>query len=387
VSHALRILQLNLAYDPTLTTPESLLHTYHTLTGWSTALTRAGAEVHVVQRFSSDTRATRDGVPYEFVRDGAAGLPKPWARLDRIRDAVIRLRADIVHINGLMFPGMVASLRDGLPRSTAIVLQDHSGALPKQLPFPVPRLSPSRWRRAFEATDACVFTARALAERWYPLGLPPTLPLIELPEASTWLVASDRNAARRASGIDASPAILWVGRLDRNKDPLTALGGLERALPRLPAARCWMIFHAGDLEPVVRRRVARSHVLRDRVTLVGRVAHDRMADYYSAADVFLSASRHEGSGYALIESIACGVSPCVADIAAFRALMGDCGARFPVGDPSACAEALVRVGARDREAERTALRRHFAEHLSWDVVGQRALAAYRTLASKRAGSR
>ena len=38
--------------------------------------------------------------------------------------------------------------------------------------------------------------------------------------------------------------ILWVGRLTTNKDPLTVLDGLERALPQLPGARALMVFGA-----------------------------------------------------------------------------------------------------------------------------------------------
>ena len=37
-----------------------------------------------------------------------------------------------------------------------------------------------------------------------------------------------------AIGATGDPLILWVGRLTTNKDPLTVLDGLERALPQMP---------------------------------------------------------------------------------------------------------------------------------------------------------
>ena len=181
-------------------------------------------------------------------------------------------------------------------------------------------LTHARWRRAFACVNACTFTARALAERWHRVGLPHDMRLIELPEASTTFRPIDRGQARQATGLRGSPALLWVGRLDHNKDPLTVLTGLDRVLQTVPGAHLTMIVPAEASAREVQRRIADSPALRNGVTLVGPIAHTEMAPYYSAADIFVSGSRHEGSGYALIEAMACGVVPCVTDIPAFRAL-------------------------------------------------------------------
>ena len=37
--------------------------------------------------------------------------------------------------------------------------------------------------------------------------------------------------------MQGDPAMLWVGRLDANKDPLTVLAGFEQALAAIPAQR------------------------------------------------------------------------------------------------------------------------------------------------------
>ena len=70
----MRIVQANAVYDPAAKTPAALLDLYHTLTGWSAAVARAGAEVSVVQRFHAAATLDRDGVRYEFVSD----TEKPW---------------------------------------------------------------------------------------------------------------------------------------------------------------------------------------------------------------------------------------------------------------------------------------------------------------------
>ena len=370
----LRIVQLNLAYDKSLDTPDALLDAYSTLTGWSRAVSRAGGSVHVVQRYFRDARLERDRIAYEFVDEGTSGTPGSWARFDRVVRAVEQAQPDVVHVNGLMFPGMAAALRNALPAGIAIVLQDHSGRIPRRWP-----LRSAQWRNAFAAVDAATFTARELAAPWRRLGLSEHATILEIPEASTEMTAVTGSHLSQHDSV----SILWVGRLTKNKDPMTALDALEAALPAIAHARCTMVFQNGELEAAVKDRIRSSSVFNGRVTPVGRVAHNALPSYYSAADIFLSASHHEGSGYALIEAMACGVTPCVTDIPAFRALTGDCGQRWPVGDGRAAAAALVELAARDRRLARAAVRARFDQALSWDVVGRQTVHAYRALSTRR----
>jgi glycosyltransferase involved in cell wall biosynthesis len=211
--------------------------------------------------------------------------------------------------------------------------------------------------------------------------------VLQLPEASTSMMVMDRQTARSQTGLLGQPTVLWVGRLNANKDPLTALAGLEIVFRDLTAARCSIIYSEAPLEREVQNRITTSSVLRDRVTMVGQVRHEDIGAYYSASDLYISASHHEGSGYALIEALACGLLPVVTDIPAFRAIVGSCGALWRSGDPAACAEALRQVLARPVERARAQSRAHFASELSWPAVAARTLAAYRALAEARARAR
>ena len=47
-----------------------------------------------------------------------------------------------------------------------------------------------------------------------------------------------------------------------------------------------------------------------------------MAVCYSAADLFVVGSHHQGSGYALMEACACGAVPVVTAIPTFRLMPG-----------------------------------------------------------------
>jgi glycosyltransferase involved in cell wall biosynthesis len=378
----LTVVQLNLAFDERLASPDALLANYHTLTGWSAAMSQAGASVQTVQRFSADARQRRDAVEYVFVADNGRGTPRPWDEVAGTVAVVSAAQPDVVHVNGLLFPAAVVALRAALP-DVAIVLQDHSGALPRTLPWPLDRLTTARWSQAFAVVDACTFTAAELADRWRAAGLPASVPIIEIPEASTTLTPIDRREAARRTGMNSPLELLWVGRLEPGKDPMTMLDALEQALPHLPEAHATMIFEGGQLEAQVRTRVSGSSALNGHVALAGAVPHERVADYYSAADVFVSASRHEGSGYALIEALAAGVTPCVTDIPAFRALAGPVGVLWTPGDAAACAAALRTTAHLEQRPSRAAIRDYFATTLDWPVVGHRTVEAYTALVARR----
>jgi glycosyltransferase involved in cell wall biosynthesis len=109
-----------------------------------------------------------------------------------------------------------------------------------------------------------------------------------------------------------------------------------------------------------------------------------MGMYFSAADLFVAGSHHEGSGYALMEACACGAVPVVTDIPTFRLLSGGVsGAFWRPGDAPALARALTDVASRDLDVERARLAVHFAHELSWDAVGRRALEIYEEVVARR----
>jgi glycosyltransferase involved in cell wall biosynthesis len=146
-----------------------------------------------------------------------------------------------------------------------------------------------------------------------------------------------------------------------------------------------MIFPAGELERDVRRTIAGTPELSGRVTLVGPVPHARVACYLSAADLLVAGSRREGSGYAVIEGLACGTVPVITDIAPFRALTdnGRVGAIWTPGDPASLAVALSRVTARPLAPQQQSVRRLFDDEFSWPVIGRRAVAHYEAAIAER----
>jgi glycosyltransferase involved in cell wall biosynthesis len=373
------------SFDSDIVDPEELLERYHAMTGWAEALARAGAgAVTVVQRFTREAVLRRGLVEYRFVADEGGGQVPPWFVGARLARVIGGLRPDAVHVDGLVFPAVVGCLRWVLPRQTAIVVQDHGGVrmhagglgnAGKRLLYGV----------GLGAADAFLFTAREQAAPWRDAGIIRARHVVhEVLESSTdmgsWPPVADTDSV-----LPGSPAMLWVARLDANKDPLTVLEGFAQVAAALPQAALTMVYGDDLLLPAVDAWRAARPALHSRIHLRGRIERKALPALYRSADLFVIGSHREVACFSLIEALSFGVTPVVTDILPFRAITagGRIGALYSPGDPSTLAGAIRRVSEGDAHARRALVRAHFERELSWSAVGARALGAYQSVARYR----
>jgi glycosyltransferase involved in cell wall biosynthesis len=373
------VVLVNLAWPPGLLARE-LPAKLPGLGRFAGALAGAGLRATVLARAGEDAAFEAGGARYVTVADGGPPFPPLRAALPEIAGAARALAPDVVHLGGLLFPLAVLALRSALPRKVPLVLQHHGE------PPGGGRLGLAQ-RACLRAADAFLFTAGALADEWRRGGhLPPGAAVEEVLEASTDLGPVPRSSARERTGVDGSPAVLWVGRLHPRKDPVTAIRLFERALPGLPGARLHLVYGEETLLGEVRSIVSGSEALSRAVRFVGRVPNRELAHWYSAADLLLTSSPAEGSNWALIEASACGLPAVASAIPANRRVAGNLAEFFRAGDVPAGADALARAAGRARdegESLRAALRTRFEESLSWDVVAAEAASAYAAAIGRR----
>lgn len=376
----LRLAIVNPVWAPDLRSPDELIDRYGTLTGWARAVAATGIDVTVVQRLPYPAVRQVDGVSYVFVADAASAMPAVGS-VAPVASAVAAVAPDVVHVNGVVFPRWMRALRRRMSAACRLVVQDHGGWHPEAASV-LARL----WiRRGLASADAVLMSSPGHAATWRRRGvLPRHVPVHDVMESSVDMRPMPRDLARRESGVEGRPAILCVGRLTRSKDPMTVLDGFTRFAAASPGATLTWVFHGGELEGAIRQAVVNSVGLARRVRLVGVVPRQRMAAFYSAADIVLSASRAEGSGYAALEAMACGAIPALTDIPSFRAMTGDgaIGALWRPADAQACAEALDRATMECGNGARVRVRARFDEALAWPVVGRRAAGIYRAVCGR-----
>lgn len=370
----MRVTQIGFFEDPAGRAPEQLLAAWPTLVDVAECVSGAGVRVSVIQLCPQVGSLYRNGVDYHFLpprgrrTDGASA----WSVL--IRD----LAPDVLHVHGLDFPRQtceLAALAPGVP----ILLQDHASRPPRAW-------RRRAWRRGAARAAAIAFCAREQARPFADAGLLDGLLTCEVPESTSRFAPGSYEEARRALSLCGDPLVLWVGHLDRNKDPLTVLDGVAYAARALPGLMLYCCFGTARLLRSVTRRISSDPALAGRVHLLGRVPHARVELLMRAADLFVLGSHREGSGYSLIEALACGLPPVVTDIPSFRALTGDgaVGKLWPCDDSRALGEALIAL-APHAAAMRPAVRAHFDRELSFAAVGAKLAAIYERVIRRARG--
>jgi glycosyltransferase involved in cell wall biosynthesis len=371
---AVHVAQINFEPVPAGSTPDEIFRQWPTLPDVAEAVAGAGTRVSVIQVAARQQYVTRNDVDYFFTAVPATNaLPH---RAHCFANVLRELRPDVLHVHGLGFAADAFALAQVLPQ-LPIVLQDHADRVPRWWLRP-------RWRRRYSAAAGIAFTAAELAQPFVRAGLFAShTRLFAIAESSSHFVPGDPVHARRETGLHGDPCVLWVGHLRAGKDPLCTLEGIAQAALRLPDLQLWCVFGSAPLLAEVQQRIACDPRLDGRVHLLGKVPHARVQTLLQAADLFVSGSRSEGCGYALLEALACGVTPVVTDIPAFRALTGAgrVGHLWPCGDAAQLAAALI-AAATERPSP-AQVRAHFDDTLSFAVLGLRWAQAYAQLLDRQ----
>ncbi len=222
--------------------------------------------------------------------------------------------------------------------------------------------------------DGYLFTGIENAASWYKDGIFNQSKVFEVMEGSTHF-KFDKNQIRKQKSY------LWVGNLFSLKDPLTVLKAFDAFMAIEPDATLTMIYSETDLYDEVLAFICTSENLKKAVKLQGFVPHADLEKVYNRHQFFISASHQEGSGYALVESMACGCVPIVTNIAPHRYMTenGDCGLSFSPGKHGELLNQLIRSREIDYLQWRNKVLLQFEKKLSFDAIGRKIIAVFESL--------
>jgi glycosyltransferase involved in cell wall biosynthesis len=129
---------------------------------------------------------------------------------------------------------------------------------------------------------------------------------------------------------EADKLLIFVGRLDQQKDPLYLIDTLSELSKQHDG---WKMLMIGDgvLREDVERRID-AHNLGDRVHLHGACSQDEVAGLLRAADLLLLTSAYEGMPRCVVEALGCGV-PVVTSKAGEVTLLVDSGTNGYIVEP------------------------------------------------------
>lgn len=184
----------------------------------------------------------------------------------------------------------------------------------------------------------------------------------------------DKSAARARLAVpDDVRLIVAVGNLlsvKRHDVLMKALATLKDG-DQLRLAIIGGVMHEPDY-PARLRELATELGLADRVSFVGRISPEQVADWLAAADVFSLASRREGCCNAVLEALACGV-PVVATAVGDNPWFvndADNGFTVPPDDVEALARGIERALARTWDREQISAGLNVG---NWTQVGEQVI--------------
>jgi D-inositol-3-phosphate glycosyltransferase len=187
----------------------------------------------------------------------------------------------------------------------------------------------------------------------------------------------DKTEARARLHLTNARLMLFVGRLQPLKGPDVAIRALAEAVARDPElTRDAVLAIVGGPtgaiphdEVVHLMQLAASTGVGDRVVFFPPQPHERLADFYSAAEMVLVPSRSESFGLVALEAQACGTPVVAAAVGGLRYSVADgvSGYLVPGDDPADYAERILQLLRDPAEAARrsTAAAAHAAA-FSWE---------------------
>ena len=318
---------------------------------------RGGVELEIV--FLSDRDPVR---PYRIYDDEfrfawrtlagpATTVRGRWTILNlRTTRTLRRVRPDVVIVGGWNQPAFWLALAWSRRRRVPVICWSESTERDARSGSKVAHLM----KRAFvHRCSAFLVPGQASAEylnaigvQGRPVATAPNAVDNEIFGARVASLRERRDSLRAELGV-TSPLVLYVGRLDPEKD----VGALLAAMNHVDADL--VIAGSGSEEAALRRRGG------PRTRFLGRLDRDELVPWYAAADVFALPARSDQWGMVLNEAIAAGL-PVVTTEAPGGAwdLVDDAanGFRVPTGDVEALAAALRRIVEDPLFAERARAR-------------------------------
>lgn len=316
---------------------------------------RTGDETHVqnilreLGRLDSDLRLVALTRHPELVPDGIEPCLVPagsqeWRMMVTVPRVLRRLRPDLVHFQHVLppfGPRAVLTVHDLSFERDAALMGRADRAIFRTL---VPR-SVRRARRVLTVSER---TKRDLID------------LYGTDAAKIVVTPNGVDPAFTPGKGGGGDYALFVGAIQRRKDPLAALAAAETAGLRLVVVGPE---RDDDLAAELRRRGA---------DMRGYVELDELASLYRGAAALVFPSRYEGFGLPVVEAMASGTPVVATDDAAVREVAGDAAVYAP---PAGLGEALRRAVAQRPALAAAGLER--VRRFSWAAAAQATLEVYR----------
>jgi len=236
------------------------------------------------------------------------GLTLYWSVVPSLKTLQRAFAFDVIDAH-YMYPDGFAAVLLGRIFRKPVVVSARGSDINRFRRFPVIR---QLLRYTLKRADKVIAVSEGLKQAILPLGLPAEkISVVPNGVNATKFSPSPKDSARRTLSLPHKRIILSVGSLKPVKGFDLLIKAFKTVLTESRDKDLYLVI-AGDgpLRNTLQRLIS-SLDLDEHVHLAGSVPHHELGLWYSAADLFCLASRHEGWPNVLLEALACG-TPVVA---------------------------------------------------------------------------
>jgi glycosyltransferase involved in cell wall biosynthesis len=317
-------------------------------------------KVYSIERINYEGTCKQNGVDYHFILLKKRVERFPW----RMHHLIKELKPDVVLVNGFIFPLQIIQLRLFLGKKVKIIVWHRS-----EKPFN----GIKKWLQLL--ADKCVnvyfFVSSEFGKQWVAnCNISKENKIKEVIHGSSSFKEEDKLAARNRLSIEGNPVYLWVGRLEKNKDPLTVVKSFIQFQKNHPPAKLYIIFQTEELLEEIKMLINNANASAT-VQLIGKTEHGALQSWYGGADFIISGSHYEGGGIAVIEAMSCGCIPLVTDIISFRKIAGNCGFLYKAGNENALLNVLQHSLKINIEEQQKKVLEEFNSDFSFPAIAEK----------------
>ncbi len=369
----IKLIDLNYYAHSNVSNPEEVLELQKASIGFVDFIKEKVA-IQLIKHCNYEGKKKVNDVEYIFFKNKNKFLHIPF----KTHRYIQKRKPDIVLIQGFIFPLQLIALKCKLSKKTKIMVQHHGEK-------PYSGIKKVFQKIADHFIDVYFFTSIENANEWIDKKIIRNKEkCCELLEASTSFSLNNQLQSNWNNDFNGNQSFLWVGRLNKGKDPMTVIYAFEKYTMVCAEARLFMIFQTEELLPVINGKLKENELLKKAVILKGKVHHCELQAWYNAADFFISGSHKEGSGYALIEAMSCGCIPIVTNIPSFKKITceGSYGFLFEPGKAESLLNILLNLKNIEREKLSQSVINHFNNSLSFRSIAEELFAACERLMEK-----
>jgi glycosyltransferase involved in cell wall biosynthesis len=262
-------------------------------------------------------------------------------------------KPDVIHVHG--FHSAALALWAAKEVNVPLVVTEHNSRVLAGT-LDTARL---KWAvNLYSNADVCIAVSHALARRLETLSARTVEVVPNVVDTTLFMPGQPEHDC----------VFLSAGNFTPNKNQLLQLESFHRSLDQMPEARLWL---AGDGETLEQcKRYVSEHGLDSRVTFLGRLSREELAQRMQQARVFLISSKHETFGVVAIEAMSCGLHVISTRCGGPEDILAEFGT-LTANDSAAFSVAMGEVYQRRMEFPSVYLHEHAAKHFGFAAAAGR----------------